>query len=73
MCSQGYNAEGQLGDGTLVNRKEPTQVTGNGTWQDVQVGAAFTCGIQTDSRLYCWVRAPPLPLRSGLSYLDVQK
>ena len=54
---QGYNGNGQLGDGTLVDKKVPTQVSGNGLWTAIEVGAAFACGIQNTSRMFCWVRA----------------
>ena len=52
---QGYNGNGQLGDGTLVDKKVPTLVSGGSLWLDIEVGAAFACGIKTDSRISCWV------------------
>ena len=52
---QGYNGNSQLGDGTTVDKKVPTPVSDGGLWLAVEVGAAFACGIQTNSRLYCWV------------------
>lgn len=58
---QGYNANGQLGDGTLVDKKVPTQVYGSALWKAVEVGAAFACGIQNTSRLFCWVRPHHAP------------
>lgn len=32
----------------------PTQVYGGGSWSSVSVGYEHTCGIKTDSTLWCW-------------------
>jgi alpha-tubulin suppressor-like RCC1 family protein/type II secretory pathway pseudopilin PulG len=50
----GNNSINQVGDGTLVNRTVPTQVSGNGTWKSAYVRYDSTCGIKTDDTLWCW-------------------
>jgi alpha-tubulin suppressor-like RCC1 family protein len=55
----GYNAYGQLGDGTTTDRLVPTQVVGGHAF--VGVSAAWTvpffghtCGVTTSGTVYCW-------------------
>lgn len=63
----GDNALGQLGDGTRTDHATPTLVAGGLSWQLVVPGSgfispvgggspdfAYTCGLNTDDRLYCW-------------------
>jgi hypothetical protein len=51
----GRNAEGQLGDGTSVNRSVPTQVVGlTSGAASVSVGGNFTCAVTTAGALLCW-------------------
>jgi alpha-tubulin suppressor-like RCC1 family protein len=47
----GLNGDGQIGDGTRVDRLVPTPISG--TFQDLDAGAAHTCGISRASVL-CW-------------------
>jgi alpha-tubulin suppressor-like RCC1 family protein len=50
----GYNASGQLGDGTTTKRNVPTLVSGGFTdWSSVSVGVEHTCGLRA-GMLYCW-------------------
>ena len=56
----GYNRYGSVGDGTTPNRWTPVLVTSTVTWTTLPLrgySGFFTCGIQTDSSLWCWVRA----------------
>ncbi len=54
----GFNAGGQLGDGTRTNASTPTAVK-SGTsekllFKSLGAGGAYTCGLTTTGRLYCW-------------------
>ncbi len=50
----GYNAHGELGDGTQVNRSQPVAVAGGLTFRKLFKGLWSTCGITTANQLYCW-------------------
>jgi alpha-tubulin suppressor-like RCC1 family protein len=54
----GRNTFGELGDattsGTDEARPTPVAVAGGLRFRQVSAGAAYTCGITTDSRAYCW-------------------
>ncbi len=50
----GQNHLGELGDGTLENRLEPTPVHGDFRWQSISLGTYFTCGLSDSGEVYCW-------------------
>jgi len=54
----GYNAFGELGDGTLTDRYTPAQVTGSGSaplrFTAVTARRLHSCGLTTDGAVYCW-------------------
>jgi alpha-tubulin suppressor-like RCC1 family protein len=50
----GDNYDGQLGDGTQLNRETPVPVVGDATWTQVDTGGQHTCAIRTDGTLWCW-------------------
>jgi alpha-tubulin suppressor-like RCC1 family protein len=52
----GLNGDGQLGDGTRIQRLSPRQVGSSAfdNWRSVDVGLAHTCGIRDDDTLWCW-------------------
>jgi alpha-tubulin suppressor-like RCC1 family protein len=63
----GANNFGQLGDGTRTDGKKPVAVAGGLSFRQVMAGSgfvefltpeapdvAFTCGVITDNRAYCW-------------------
>ncbi|MGI6393414.1 MAG: RCC1 domain-containing protein [bacterium] len=51
----GFNGCGELGIGEFddLHVCEPTKV-GEKKWRDVSTGRQITCGIDSDSNLYCW-------------------
>ena len=52
----GYNASGQLGDGTTSERPSPVPVTGNLTFAKLvtSAGGEFRCGLTSAGSAYCW-------------------
>jgi alpha-tubulin suppressor-like RCC1 family protein len=50
----GYNAYGQLGDGTTVDRLLPVQVVGVSDATQVAVGVDSTCVLRGDKKVLCW-------------------
>ncbi len=51
----GYNQEGQLGDGTLVNRLTPVAVAGlGGSIAAIGVGDYHTCALTAGGGVKCW-------------------
>jgi alpha-tubulin suppressor-like RCC1 family protein len=50
----GNNSSGQLGNGTLNNKKRPTPVSSSLQFRWVSAGPSHTCAISTDSKAYCW-------------------
>ena len=52
----GFNAEGQLGDGTTAARFLPVAVLGGLRFRQVNVGYDHSCGVTTDDRAFCWGR-----------------
>lgn len=50
----GANADGQLGDGTTVDRLKPTLVLGGNTFASLTAGASHTCGRTSNGVTYCW-------------------
>ena len=55
MWGWGNNADGQIGDGTTVNRKVPTAVGTATTWSSVSAGGSgFTVATQIDASIWVW-------------------
>jgi alpha-tubulin suppressor-like RCC1 family protein len=50
----GSNANGQLGDGTLLERHAPTPLSVPTGWTAVTSGINHSCGLGTDGGLWCW-------------------
>ena len=50
----GRNDQGQLGDGTLSDRRSPVAVLGGLTFASIASGDFHTCGITTAGQAYCW-------------------
>lgn len=54
LYAWGYNASGQLGDGTTVPKSSPVAVAGGLVFRKVQVAANMAMGLTTDGLLYAW-------------------
>lgn len=52
----GYNADGQLGDGSSTSRAEPGAVVGDTLFEAVSAGGAHTCAVAVDGAAFCWGR-----------------
>ena len=50
----GYNASGQLGDNTTVNKSSPVQIITGGTWRSVDSMTSNMAGIKSDGTLWTW-------------------
>jgi alpha-tubulin suppressor-like RCC1 family protein len=50
----GYNATGQLGDGTKTDRAQPVQVGGGLTFASISAGETSTCAVTAAGAGYCW-------------------
>jgi alpha-tubulin suppressor-like RCC1 family protein len=80
----GFNASGQLGDGTTTQRVTPVAVqTGGRAFAAVTSGSRHTCGLTTGNRAYCWgsgiqtgantrdQQNTPVPVFGGLSFSNL--
>jgi alpha-tubulin suppressor-like RCC1 family protein len=55
LWTLGRNINGQLGDGTTVNRSSPVTTAGGGTsWSQISGGIYATSAIKTDGTLWTW-------------------
>ena len=58
LWSMGYNAYGQLGDGTIKDKHVPTKITvaekTNITWKQVSAGDDHNLAIDTEGNLWVW-------------------
>ncbi len=52
----GINAYGQLGDGTTINKSNPTTVQGITNVAEIATGAFHTCARLNDNTVKCWGR-----------------
>jgi len=52
----GLNADGQLGDGTTINRRAPVKVARGIAFRLVSTGDFHTCGLDQMNKAFCWGR-----------------
>ena len=52
----GWNAYGQLGDGTGIRRAVPVAVVGGLQFKSLALGSEHTCGVTLNDKAYCWGR-----------------
>jgi alpha-tubulin suppressor-like RCC1 family protein len=50
----GVNSDGQLGDGTRIDRLRPVPVSGRRQYRQLAAGALHTCAVTTSGRAFCW-------------------
>ncbi len=50
----GNNSDGQIGDGTTVEKTIPTQIGTNTNWREISCGLFHSFAIQTDGTLWAW-------------------
>jgi alpha-tubulin suppressor-like RCC1 family protein len=81
------NSFGQVGDGSLEDRTQPTEVAGlPGTPTDIAAGAVHTCALVDGGRAFCWGQnlhgqlgdgstenhARPVPVSGGLTFAELR-
>ncbi len=54
MWCWGYNAYGQLGDGTTDDRLLPTRVQSLHDVEQITMGFHFACALLADRSVWCW-------------------
>ena len=50
----GFNAQGQLGDGTIVNKNSPVQIGTLTTWVSASCGGSHTIALKSDGTMWSW-------------------
>lgn len=66
VCCWGFNATGQLGDGTIDTSRTPTAMVGIGPAKHLAAGDESTCALLKNDELWCWGwRISERPLRIG--------
>jgi alpha-tubulin suppressor-like RCC1 family protein len=64
----GYNALGQIGDGTLVTRSTPVKVTGISNAVQGSGGRDGNCIVNTGGQIQCWGNGPNFNTGTGAPY-----
>jgi alpha-tubulin suppressor-like RCC1 family protein len=54
LWSWGWNGNGQLGDGTQIDRHSPVQVGTDSNWISVAAGQWVTFAVRSDGTLWAW-------------------
>jgi alpha-tubulin suppressor-like RCC1 family protein len=69
----GFNGQGQLGDGTMMDHSAPTQVGTASDWTSISAEQYITCGVHGGA-VYCWgYQYPMVPTQvgTGTNWLSV--
>jgi len=61
----GSNSQGQLGDGSNVDRQSPAEVAGSVQFSTIVAGVNHTCGIDRSGAAWCWGGGGPGVLGNG--------
>lgn len=54
LWAWGANADGQLGDGTTIDRLTPKQIGSATNWVDVEAGGGFSMALNALGEVYVW-------------------
>jgi alpha-tubulin suppressor-like RCC1 family protein len=54
LWAWGGNSQGELGDGTNINKNSPIQIGTDSNWSSVTAGYDFSLAIKTDGTLWAW-------------------
>ena len=54
LWAWGRNSQGQLGDGSTVDKHEPTQITTETDWRSITAGSIHSAAIKLDGTLWAW-------------------
>lgn len=54
LWAWGNNYEGELGDGTTINRNTPTQIGTENNWTKIATGPYFSAGMKADGSIWTW-------------------
>ena len=65
----GWNASGQVGDGTTERRNTPVPIASALEFSEITVGETHACGITLEGAAYCWGAAGMLGTGSAESSL----
>ena len=63
LWAWGSNDDGQLGDGTTVNKTVPIQIGSSTIWSAIAAGDMRTVGLKSDGTLWAWGITTKIPLR----------
>ncbi len=56
LWAWGDNSNGQLGDGTVVNKSSPIKIGTLNDWKYVSAGSKYSTAIKTDGTIWAWGR-----------------
>lgn len=54
LWTWGYNGDGQLGDGSKINRTNPVQIQKGTKFKQVSAGNSHSMAIDSDGNLWTW-------------------